>query len=306
MELVKVCYCSSNPVISSRKFALALSAAFLFAACGKKADQAESSTYHYETRGLIRRLPPDHKTIEVEHEDIPGFMPSMTMPFEVRNEKETANLTLGDAISFRLNVTQRDSWIDRIRKIDAGQLHLPTRAPTILSTSGTDAQPRLREGGMLPAFQLVTQDGKEITAETFRGHPLVLTFIFTRCAVPNFCPRMSKNFAELQSSIAGSAGAAAQTKLLSISFDPEFDTPQILKAYAGSENADPGVWTFATGEKKEIEMLTRSFSVLVQPESGTLSHSLATALIDRDGRIKKIWRGNGWTPNEVITELAGL
>ena len=90
---------------------------------GNKAEQGESSTHRYEARGLIRRLPPDHKTIEVQHEDIPGFMPSMMMPFEVRDEKEIAGLKLGDAISFRLNVTQRDSWIDRIQKIDAGQLH---------------------------------------------------------------------------------------------------------------------------------------------------------------------------------------
>ena len=91
----------------------------------------KSSTYRYEARGLIRRLPPDHKTIEVQHEDIPGFMPSMMMPFEVRDEKEITGLKLGDAISFRLNVTQRDSWIDRIQKIDAGQLHLPAPPPTI-------------------------------------------------------------------------------------------------------------------------------------------------------------------------------
>ena len=128
MEIAKVCSGSSNVVISAPKIALVLSAAVLFVGCGKKAEQGESSTYRYEARGLIRRLPPDHKTIEVQHEEIPGFMPSMTMPFEVRDEKEITSLKLGDAISFRLNVTQRDSWIDRIQKIDAGQLNLPAPA----------------------------------------------------------------------------------------------------------------------------------------------------------------------------------
>ena len=114
---------------------------------------------------------------------------------------------------------------------------------------------------------------------------------------------MSKNFAELQRAIKDGAGAIGQTKLLSISFDFEFDTPLILKKYAEAEQADPARWSFATGEKSEIETLTRGFSVLVQPEAGTISHSLATALIDRDGRIQKIWRGNAWKPAEVLSEI---
>jgi protein SCO1/2 len=212
-------------------------------------------------------------------------------------------LKIDDAISFRLNVTQRDSWIDRIRKIDVGQVHLPVRTSQVRPVPEADARPRLREGDSLPAFRLVDQDGKEITAGTFLGHQLVLTFIFTRCSLPKFCPLMSQNFAKLQSAIAAESGATAQTKLLSISFDPEFDTPQILKEYAEHEHADPGVWTFATGDKREIETLTRSFSVLVQPEGGTISHGLATALIGKGGKVVKIWRGNGWTPAEVLAEI---
>ena len=303
MEIAKVCPGSSNLVISAPKIALVLSAAVLFAGCGKKAEQAESSTYRYEARGLIRRLPPDHKTIEVQHEDIPGFMPSMMMPFEVRDEKEITSLKLGDAISFRLNVTQRDSWIDRIQKIDAGQLHLPAPPPTIAPTSDADGQPRLHEGDPMPAFHLIDQDGKPVTLETFHGHPFVVTFIFTRCPIPNFCPRMSQNFAALQKAIQTSPEPVATTRLLSISFDPEFDTPEILKQYAQHAGADPAIWTFATGDPAGIHSLTSGFSILVQPEAGTISHSLATALIDRDGKIAKIWRGNGWTPGEVITAL---
>ncbi len=264
---------------------------------------AGKPTYQYEVRGLIRGLPPDHKTIEIEHEDIPGFMPSMTMPFEVRDAKEAANLRLGNAISFRLNVTNRDSWIDRIQKIDAGQLHLPAAVPHAPPSSQADAQPRLHEGDPMPEFTLSDEEGKTVTRKTFHGHPFVLTFIFTRCPLPNFCPRMSQNFAELQKAIQASPESLAATRLLSISFDPEHDTPEVLKQYAQHDGADFAIWTFATGTPAEIQKLTKAFSIFVQPEGGTISHSLATALIDRDGKIAKIWRGNGWTPAEVMNEL---
>ncbi len=252
----------------------------------------------------MRGFAPDHSTVQIEHENIPGFMPSMTMPFIARDESEIATLKMGDAISFRLNVTQQDSWIDRVAKIDPARLHLPTPQPTLsLSAEGAKYN-RLHEGDQMPAFQLRDQDGKPVTLESFRGHPFVLTFIFTRCPIPNFCPRMSQNFAELQKAIQAASGSVAATRLLSISFDPQFDTPEVLKQYAQHAGGDPAIWTFATGEPAEIQGLTKGFSVLVQPESGTISHSLATALVDRKGRIVKIWRGNAWTPAEVLHEIS--
>ena len=155
----------------------------------------------------------------------------------------------------------------------------------------------------MPAFQLRDEVGKPVSLETFRGHPFVVTFIFTRCPIPNFCPRMSQNFSELQKAIQASSDVLAATRLLSISFDPEFDTPEILKQYAERAGANPAIWSFATGEPAGIQSLTKAFSILVQPESGTISHSLATALVDRQGKIVKIWRGNAWTPSEVLSEL---
>ena len=121
-------------------------------------------------------------------------------------------------------------------------------------------------------------------------------------AVPNYCPRMSHNFAELQSAIKADP-ALAGTRLLSVTLDPAFDTPAILKKYAEYQQADPAIWTFATGEQAQIDTLTQSFGVYVQPEAGTISHGLATALIGGDGSVLKIWRGNGWQPSEVIDEL---
>ncbi len=286
--------------VYSAKIALSLCASLLLLGCGGKKESAGDQVWHYEARGMVRNTPPDHKTIEVEHEDIRGFMPSMRMPFIVRDEKEIANLQIGDAISFRLNVTQRDSWIDRVRKIDAAQLHLPTPQPALSPAAGAATSDRLHEGDVMPGFHLRDEDGKPVTLETFRGRPFVVTFIFTRCSLPNFCPRMSQNFSELQEAIQTSTDSRGTTRLLSISFDPQFDTPEVLKQYAQHAGADPAVWTFATGDPAEIQRLTTAFSILVQPESGTISHSLATALIDRDGKIAKVWRGNGWTPAEVM------
>jgi protein SCO1/2 len=114
---------------------------------------------------------------------------------------------------------------------------------------------------------------------------------------------MSNNFSELQTAIKSAAGPLAQTRLLSVTLDPGFDTPQILKDYGASKNADPSIWTFVTGKPEQIDPLIAAFSVYRQMEGGTLSHGLATALINPDGTIKKIWRGNGWTPAEVIREI---
>jgi protein SCO1 len=114
---------------------------------------------------------------------------------------------------------------------------------------------------------------------------------------------MSNNFEELQTAIKAGSGALANTRLLSVTLDPEFDTPRVLADYAGFHHADLQIWTFATGSQNEIEALTRAFSVYRQNEGGTISHGLATALIDKNGKTSKIWRGNAWTPAGVIEEI---
>jgi protein SCO1 len=273
-----------------------LSLAVLLFGCGRSGKDVQ----HYDTRGVIRGISPDRSTVEIQHEDIPDFMPSMTMEFSPRDQKEIANLKLGEAISFRLTLTKNDFWIDHVKKITREEVDV--RDPRPKATTEIQS-PRLHEGDLLPGFFLVDENGAQITAETFRGHPLVLTFVFTRCAVPNFCPRMTSQFSELQNSIKAQNGIAAQTHLLSITLDPAFDTPQILKEYGAHSNEDPTVWSLATGDEREIAELTQAFSVYRQNEGGTISHGLATALIGLDGRILKIWRGNGWSPAEVVNEI---
>jgi protein SCO1/2 len=198
-------------------------------------------------------------------------------------------------------VTKKDFWIENVKKIRREEIDVaePKQTSPLSAESGA----RLKEGDEMPAFSLTNQNGERVSLETFRGQPFVLTFVFTRCPVPNFCPRMSNNFEELQAAIKGNTGRLATTRLLSVTLDPDYDTPKILSEYAAFHHADSKIWTFATGDDKEIDSLTRAFSVYRQNEGGTISHGLATALISRDGRIERIWRGNAWTPAEVVEEI---
>jgi len=268
--------------------------------CGRSTNLDEGAD-HYDTRGVVRGFSPDRSTIEIQHENIPGFMPSMTMPFVARDPKQIADLKTGDAISFRMAVTQKDFWIENVKRIRREEVDVVE--PKQRSSVSTERDARLKEGDEMPGFSLANQNGERVSLDTFHGQPFVLTFVFTRCPVPNFCPRMSNNFEDLQTAIKADTSRLANTRLLSVTLDPDYDTPKILSEYAAFHHADPKIWTFATGDGKEIDSLTRGFSVYRRNEGGTISHGLATVLINRDGRIERIWRGNVWTPAEVTEAI---
>src|SRR5262245_53596866 len=283
-----------------QKTLLAGCVAIALLACGRSTSSDEG-TDHYDTRGIVRGFSPDRSTIEIQHENIPGFMPSMTMPFVARDPKQIADLKTGDAISFRMTVTQKDFWIQNVKKIRREEVDVAE--PKETSAVSTDRGARLKEGDAMPAFSLTNQNGEQISLDAFRGQPFVLTFVFTRCPVPNFCPRMSNNFEELQTAIKAGSGTLARSRLLSVTLDPDFDTPKILSDYAAFHHSDLKIWSFATGDKKEIDSLTHAFSVYRQTEGGTISHGLATALVNRDGKVERIWRGNTWTPAEITEAI---
>jgi protein SCO1/2 len=283
-----------------QKILLAGCVALALLSCGRSTNSDERAD-HYDTRGVVRGFSPDRSTIEIQHENIPDFMPSMTMPFVTRDPKQIADLRTGDAISFRMAVTKKDFWIENVKKIRREDVNVAE--PKRTSPVSADRDARLTEGDKMPPFTLTNQNGERISLDTFHGNSLVLTFVFTRCPVPNFCPRMSNNFGELQETIKSSTGTLANARLLSVTLDPAYDTPKILSDYAAFHHADSKIWSFATGDEKEIDSLTRAFSVYRQNEGGTISHGLATALINKEGRIDKIWRGNAWTPAEIIKEI---
>lgn len=282
---------------------LFLSLSLAFAGCERARPPAVAEAKRYEVRGIVRGIGFADRELTVEHEEIPGYMPAMTMPFAVKEMSEVEALKTGDAIGFQLVVTDKDSWITGVRKIDSNEVRLPTAKRARATTRKVE---RLNEGDALPEFALVDDQARPITRTTFAGKPLVLTFIFTRCPLPNFCPRMSNHLGAICKAIAGDASLKDDLRLLSISFDPEYDTPAQLAKYAAHFTDDHEQWRFATGSKEQVEKLTAAFSVQVQAESGTINHGLATALVGPDGVIRKIWRGNGWQPAEVVEELRRL
>ena len=237
------------------------------------------------------------QTAVIDHDDIPGYMDAMTMPFPIHEDWVWDDLTPGSEVRADLVVdnTGKDPyWLEKVGIVAAPDPNKP--APP-------EKEQFVQIGKDVPDFQLTNQDGKRISMKDFRGKATALTFIYADCPLPDYCIKMSKNFSDLANQLADDKEAKGKYRLLSISFDPEHDTPAVLKEFGQHAGADFAVWTFATGPSAEMRRLTKEFSVLVQPEKGTISHSLATALIDPQGRIEKIWRGNGWTPAEVVNEL---
>ena len=155
----------------------------------------------------------------------------------------------------------------------------------------------MQVGETVPDFQLVDQDGRAVRLSDYRGRAVVLTFIYTRCPLPNFCPLMSKHFAELEQRL--NKELPGRYHLLSISMDPEFDTPAVLKEYASRYEARTADWTFATGDAGQIDTVAQLLGLYYVRENGLISHDLRTALFGPDGRLVHLWKSNVWTPYEV-------
>ena len=216
-------------------------------ACGRSTHSDEGAD-HYDTRGVVRGFSPDRSMIEIQHENIPGFMPSMTIPFVPRDPKQIADLKTGEAISFRMAVTKKNLWIENVKTIHREKVDVAEPKQTLSVSSDRGA--RLKEGDQMPAFSLTNQNGEQVSLDTFRGQPFVLTFVFTRCPVPNFCPRMSNNFEDVQAAIKAGSGTLATTRLLSVTLDPGYDTPKILSDYAAFHHTDSKILDFRNRRRK--------------------------------------------------------
>jgi protein SCO1/2 len=251
----------------------------------------------FQVHGQIRAVDIAAKTVRISHEEIPDYMPAMTMPFPVKNEGVLKGFSAGENVQFELVVTENDSWISHIEAISPDA---PTESAAIqttnASTQNSEAE-RVRSGEVVPDFALIDQNGRPIHLSEFRGKVVVLTFIYTRCPLPNFCPLMSKNFAELQQRL--SKEFADKYHLLSISMDPEFDRPEVLKDYASRYDANEKDWSFATGNADQISFVAGVMGLYYARENGLISHDFRTALIGPDGRLVHLWKSNVWTPYEV-------
>lgn len=260
------------------------------------------SEREFSVTGVVR-LPVQNGQIMIEHDEIAGFMPAMTMPFLVADETVAAGLAIGDRVRFRFVVGDA-SRADRFEVVGREAPRIETAATLEDSTTVK----RLKAGELVPDFNLIDHLGEPVTAEQLDDRLTLVTFIFTRCAVPEFCPAIMQRFAALQARIKEDGAMRERVRLLGVSLDPEFDRPEILRQYADATGVDAGQWRLATGDSCCVGLLAKAFSVHSEKRAGTLDHTLCTALIGPDRRVLEIWRGNGWKTDEVlagITEALG-
>ena len=250
----------------------------------------------------VRRLPvtgvvvaaPDGREVQIAHDDIPDYMPAMTMAFTLADE--SVRLAPGDRVRFRLRVGSGPTLAEDVAVTGRG-------APIPVEADAPPPPARLKRGDTIAPFALIDERGRAFTDADLRGHQTVVTFIFTRCPVPEFCPLITTRFKALQATLARDRSLPRDTQLLSITLDPAFDTPAVLEAYGKAMGADPERWRFAGGDGDAVQQVARAFSVYVEKNGALLDHTLATALVDRRGRIVEIWRGNGWKLDEVTAAL---
>jgi protein SCO1/2 len=256
----------------------------------------------YTARGVVVRAEPTSASpsrVTISHEPIPGYMDAMVMPFTVRPPASAAagEVMPGDRVEFRLRVTRKESWIDRLDVIsaarpDAGLTRSPSRSSLV--AVGTPA----------PDISLTDHRGRDVTLASLRGQAVAVTFIYTRCPLPDYCPRMLANFKDLQKRFADRLGK--DLTLLVVTFDPQYDTVEMLNTYARAHNADVPGWHFLTGPLPEIMRMCEAFGIEFWPEEGLLSHTLQTAVLDRDGKLAGTIEGTAYSGRQLGDLIADV
>ena len=268
---------------------------------------ASTNLQTFFVRGVVKELKADGKTLVVAHEEIPNYMAKMTMPFKVKDTNQLAGLGTNDAIHFRFTVAESESWIDQVTK--TGTAAAAAADPNRKSFRLVREVEPLKPGDALPDYQLTNQLGQAFSTAQFKGQALAITFIFTRCPVPDFCPRMSERFAQAIKRMKELPNAPTNYHLLSLSFDVEYDTPMVLQTYASRVKAQHGAdlsrWSFATGKLIDIDDLTERFGMMFAREPGTIpfNHNLRTVVVDAAGKVQKIYIGNEWKLDDFVSEL---
>jgi protein SCO1 len=257
-----------------------------------------SEQKRYTLVGQIIAIDTTRQEITVKHQDIRGFMPGMTMAFKVRDAAQMSSRKPGDLITARLVVEESRGVLDDIRK--TGEAPLPAAAPS------APAAPPLEKGSVVPDAEFLDHDGRKHHLADWKGKALAVTFIYTRCPLPEFCPLMDRQFAAVQQALKADSDLASRVHLLSVSFDPGYDTPDVLKTHARRVHADPALWTYLTGAPDAIDRFAAGFGVTIMredPARTEIVHNLRTAVIDEQGRLVTVLRGNEWKPDQLVDEL---
>jgi protein SCO1/2 len=275
-------------------------------ACTTKADQRV-----FTLQGQVLALQPERKSVELKHGEVKGFMPAMTMPYEVRDAALLSGLAPGDLVTAELVVESNTAYLRAIKKVGTAPLE---QAPAVAEEAPTASAgfELLKPGEAAPEAHFVDQDGRPRDFASFKGQPTVITFIYTKCPMPTFCPLLDRNFAAVQNKLETDPSLTAlkgRVQLVSVSFDPVTDTPAVLKKHAQTLGADRRVWTFLTGDRDAIDQFASRFGVQVtraESDPRDITHNLRTALLGADGKLVKVYTGNEWTPDQLLADLKGL
>ncbi len=300
-----------KPVPYIRITLFALPVLLVLTACGPKnsipgkTDSAaiDPAKAAFDIKGEVVGLLPERKTLLVHHEEIPNYMPAMTMEFTI-GSADFSVFKEGQRITARMTQPEPGTFLlERIRILDAEKDRIAAAAAAELRQEtlirGKSAHREVGENA--PRFTLYNQEGQLVPFDKFRGRRVVLNFIFTRCPVATMCPAATAKMAALQR-LAREQGVK-DVEFVSITLDPEYDTPPVLKAYATTRGIDSSNFSFLTGPESAIRDLLLQFSVLAEPDENIFKHTLATLLIDRDGRIIHRIDGSQWSPDDLLARL---
>ena len=268
-------------------------------------DQTNAGVKVYHVRGKVVSTDVPHGIVVLDHEAIPDFMEAMTMPYQLKDASIIGELHAGDVITADLLVSK------------SGQQTVVLDHIVVVAQSKPDYKPAVNyhvpnAGDVVPDFKLRNQDGRAIHLGEFKGKTLLVTFIYTRCPLPNFCPLVTRNFASINSKLAGDSKLYAKTHLLCVSFDPEHDTPAVLHAYAaeyiGSDVKTAFAhWDFAVPSKADLAEMAKFFNVgMSNGENDTITHTLSTTVIGPDGKVVQFYPGNEWTADELLANVKSL
>ena len=254
----------------------------------------------FNTRGVVRDIAPSRRKAVIRHEEIPGYMPRMVMELTVRETNEMAGIAIGDEITFRLHATADTHWIDTLRRVGMAKPDTGVFQPLFVPK----AVPELKPGDVVPDQEFLGETGRRLRLSDFRGRALAFTFFFTRCPLPDYCPRMNKNFSEARELLLKQPNSPINWQFLCVSFDAEFDKPAMLAGYSKmfrGDNSDR--WLFAAAAPDVLAELAPRLDLKVAREAGSFSHNLRTVVLDPQGRIFKQFDGNEWTAPQLAEAL---
>jgi protein SCO1/2 len=270
---------------------------------GDSSTSDKDSVRSYLVRGRVVSVSHARRLVVIAHNEIKGYMAAMTMPFSV---KDTILLDLvhqKDSVEAILKVSETESWLSTLRLV----------RPATIETGGIEWTEEfkkkffLKPGDIVPDFSLINEENRRIHLSDWRGKVVVMTFIYTRCPLPDFCILMTNNFSKIQKSLKSDSNLDGRWHLLTISFDPKFDTPKRLKEYGKTYGAEFSLWSFGTDSLDSIGQLSSRFQqAFWKDEGGLISHNLVTAVIDPSSKLYKVYTGNGWAPKDIVEDVREL